>query len=300
VIERLPPRARAMPAAAPASPAAAPPAAEAPPAAAPDGAELDARRREIVELSERLGTRSHYEILEVARTATDAEIKEAYFRRARRFHPDVHHHTGLADLAPRLEAVFIRLGDAYEALRYKHSRASYDRSLGMVTPSPQAAPSAPAAEPAAPAPPSAAPADPAFERRRAAEQVRIGERHLQESRYWDAIQCFEGALDYVDGALKQRALLGLARGLMRNPNWVKRAEETLQELLRLSPRHVDGLLELGLLYKASGLKSRALAVFRRVLEVEPAHEQALAQITELEPPPPPEDPGLLKKLFGRR
>jgi tetratricopeptide (TPR) repeat protein len=142
--------------------------------------------------------------------------------------------------------------------------------------------------------------DPAFERRRAAEQVRIGEKHLEESRYWDAIQCFEGALDHVDGALKQRALLGLARGLMRNPNWVKRAEETLQELLRLAPKHVEGLLELGLLYKASGLKSRALATFRRLLEVEPGHEQALLLAGELEPPPPPEDPGLLKKIFGRR
>jgi tetratricopeptide (TPR) repeat protein len=133
----------------------------------------------------------------------------------------------------------------------------------------------------------------------AAENVRRGEKHLEEARYWDAIQLFESALELVDGKLRLRALLGLARALVRNPNWVKRAEETLQEMLRLEPRHVEALLELAALYQASGLKSRALATFRRVLEVEPQNELALLRTAELEPPPPP-DPGLLKKLFGRR
>jgi hypothetical protein len=42
-------------------------------------------------------------------------------------------------------------------------------------------------------------------------------------------------------------------------------------------------MELALLYQCSGLKSRALAMFRRVLEVQPDHEQALAMAAELEP-----------------
>jgi hypothetical protein len=317
VIEQLParPKARAAaPSAAPPplpSPSAVPvPAPVTVPGAAPvpdaptaaDAArDMEERRREIVELFEGLRTRTHYELLDVSRTATDAEVKDAYFRRARRFHPDVHHQAALADLAPKLEAVFIRLGEAYEMLRHKHSRASYDRTLpfasgpvaGSAVAGGDVATAAPAPAPAAPAP------GPGMDRKVAAENVRRGEKHLAEARYWDAIQMFEPALDHVEGPLKQRALLGLGRALLRNPNWVKRAEEVLQELLRLAPRHVEGLMELALLYHSSGLKSRALAMFKRVLEVEPENEQALLRVAELEPPPPPE-PGMLKKLFGRK
>lgn len=289
VIDRLPPRraaARAV-AGAPASM----PLAEPGPAPAPaseSAKDMDARRHEILDLFEGLRTRTHYDLLGVPRGASDGDVKEAYFRMARRFHPDAHHHAGLADLGPKLEAVFIRLGEAYEVLRHNHSRASYDRTL----PSPAAA--------APPPPPVAAP-DPVQDQKVAAENVRRGEKHLAEARYWDAIQLFESALEHVDGPLKQRALLGLARALLRNPNWVKRAEETLQELLRVAPRHVDGLTELALLYESTGLKSRALTAFRRVLEVQPDNEQALVKTAELSPPAPPEPGGgRLKKLFGRR
>jgi tetratricopeptide (TPR) repeat protein len=191
------------------------------------------------------------------------------------------------------------LGEAYEVLRHKHSRASYDRTLpfasGPVAGSAVAGPAPP--PPPAPAPPPAP--EPEIDRKTAAENVKRGEKHLAEARYWDAIQAFEPALDHLEGPLKQRALLGLGRALLRNPNWVKRAEEVLQELLRLAPRHVEGLMELALLYDSSGLRNRALAMFRRVLEVEPQNEQALARAAELEPPPAPE-PGMLKKLFGRK
>jgi tetratricopeptide (TPR) repeat protein len=316
VIEQLPARPRgraAAPAAPPPLPSAAPARVSAPgsaaaavpeaPAAhaataADEAREMEERRREIVELFDGLRSKTHYEMLGVARNAPDADVKEAYFKRARRFHPDVHHQAVLADLAPKLEAVFIRLGEAYEVLRHKHSRASYDRTLpfasGPVAGSATTGPPEPSPAPApAPAP------EPGMDPKTAAENVRRGEKHLAEARYWDAIQMFEPALDHVEGPLKQRALLGLGRALLRNPNWVKRAEEVLQELLRLAPKHVEGLMELALLYHSSGLKSRALAMFRRVLEVEPENEQALLRVAELEPPPPPE-PGMLKKLFGRK
>jgi tetratricopeptide (TPR) repeat protein len=307
VIEQLPARPKRAappprapePAPAPSGPAPGAPA-PAPEAAPADNArEMEARRREILELHEGLRGRTHYELLGIAQTATEAEVKDAYFRRAKRFHPDAHHHAALADLGQKLEAVFIRLGEAYEALRHRHSRASYDRTLRpLVTAAPPlvagAAPPTSAATPEPEPPP-----DPAVERKKAAENVRRGEKHLDEARYWDAIQMFEPALEWVEGPLKERALVGLARALIKNPNWVKRGEETLQELLRLAPKHVGGLMELALLYYTSGLKSRALAMFRRVLEIEPENEVALARAAELEPPPPP-DPGLLKKLFGRK
>ncbi|HEY8700371.1 MAG TPA: J domain-containing protein [Arthrobacter sp.] len=61
---------------------------------------------------------SHYEVLHVAVTATDKEIKVAYRRAARRAHPD---HGGDA-------AAFRRVTAAYETLIDPRRRGAYDRS----------------------------------------------------------------------------------------------------------------------------------------------------------------------------
>ena len=66
--------------------------------------------------------------------------------------------------------------------------------------------------------------------------------------------------------------------------------------MREDPANVEAHYELGLLYKAGGLASRAQAMFRRVLELRPDHREAAA---ELAPAPTPGASSLLKRLFGR-
>src|SRR5204863_351488 len=115
---------RARPVAPPAAPSPAPPPAPVAVSAPREGsADTQAKRREIMEAYETLRAKSHFEALGIERTATDAQVKEAYFRLARRFHPDTHHDPNMADLRDKLETVFIRLGEAYEVLR--------NRSVGM-------------------------------------------------------------------------------------------------------------------------------------------------------------------------
>ena len=48
-------------------------------------------------------SRNHFEVLGLERSATASEVKEAYFRLAKRFHPDVHHGAHLGDLRDKLE-----------------------------------------------------------------------------------------------------------------------------------------------------------------------------------------------------
>jgi molecular chaperone DnaJ len=55
-------------------------------------------------------------VLGVPRDATEAQVREAYFRLAKRFHPDVHHDPALSDLREQLEQIFGRLNEAYEEL----------------------------------------------------------------------------------------------------------------------------------------------------------------------------------------
>ena len=95
---------------------------------------------------------------------------------------------------------------------------------------------------------------------------------------------------------QHRGRILLARAYAKNPNWVRRAEETLQNVVREDPVNVDAHYELGLLYKAAGLAARAQAMFRRVVELQPDHREAAA---ELGPGEGPGGGGLLKRLFGR-
>jgi molecular chaperone DnaJ len=64
--------------------------------------------------------RDYYEILGVARTASQAEIKKAYRRLARQHHPDVSED---ADADER----FKEISEAYEVLSDEQKRAKYDR-----------------------------------------------------------------------------------------------------------------------------------------------------------------------------
>lgn len=64
--------------------------------------------------------KDYYEIMGVARDATQDEIKRAYRKLARKYHPDV-------SKEPEAEARFKEVGEAYEVLRDPEKRAAYDQ-----------------------------------------------------------------------------------------------------------------------------------------------------------------------------
>ena len=310
----LPPK--ATPAAAPPRPQpppapAAPPPPPTPPAPAPEPVDEKAaeRRREILEAWDGLKTRTHFEVLGLSRSVGEAEVKEAYFSLAKRFHPDVHHGASLGDLRDKLEAVFIRLGEAYDVLRDPRRRGEYEERLGRSKPKAAAAGadvaggSGAGSEPAPPEPPR----DPEEEARLAEEAIRRAAKLVEQEKYWDAIQLLEPAVEVVRGKSRLRARVLLARCYVKNPKWAKSAEATLLAATREEPKAVEPWALLGAIYAEKGLRTRATTMYRKVLELNPDHEEAAQYLALHAPPPlPPEDEGggesgggLLGRLFRK-
>ena len=167
-----------------------PPRVRPPDAAAEKAAE---RRREILETFEGLKAHTHFEVLGLPRSVGEAEVKDAYFRLAKRFHPDVHHGPELGDLRDKLEAVFIRLGEAYDVLRDPRKRADYEERLGRSKPKPARGDAARPRDGTESAPPEPPP-DPAEAARLAEEDVRRAAKLVEQEKYWDAIQLLEPAV----------------------------------------------------------------------------------------------------------
>ena len=69
---------------------------------------------------------------------------------------------------------------------------------------------------------------------------------------------------------------------MKNPEWLRRAESHLQEVLREDPTRLEAYLLLGDIYKASQLRTRATTMYRKALDLQPKNRHALWELAHLE------------------
>ncbi|MDH4163176.1 MAG: DnaJ domain-containing protein [Nitrospirota bacterium] len=224
--------------------------------------EIVVTRESIQEAHTALARQNHYEVLNVAVTATAADIKHAYFRLAKAYHPDRHFDAAMADLKSMLEALFTRIHEAYDTLSNPSKREAYDRSNTRST--------APAA--------AQRPSGGDFvEKRaeeyqenyaekvaRAAEQFSEGLKEFKIGNYWGAEEKFAWA-SRMD-PIKAPYFFYHGICLANIPRRKHEAEEVLQKAIELDATKVEYHIELSNLYLKSGLKTRALSVLNAALE----------------------------------
>ena len=233
-------------------------------------------RREILDACQGLSTRNHFDMLGVPRSATDAEVKAAYYRLARRMHPDIHHDPALADLREQIEALFTQLNVAYDVLSHPQTRAAYAASLDPNSRTPATAPL-----PQAPPEPQTAPALAPAEVPRAEDIFMRAKECFDDGRHWEAVGLLAETIRFADSGLRPRARVLLAQAYLKSPDHARNAEKELLAAYQEDPTNVDACFLLGSIYQTAGLHARAKGMFQKVLELKPGHRKALAALDAL-------------------
>ncbi len=96
-----------------------------------------------------------------------------------------------------------------------------------------------------------------------------------EGRYGEAKMAFQQALAQEPGHVKSRWQLALIQCFEGDFDG---SLDALKALADQNPGNLDVLNDLGMTYNMLGYQDEACAVFRRILEISPDHENALRQI----------------------
>ncbi len=86
----------------------------------------EVRKKRILYAFQRLETANYYDLLGVEADASDVDIRKAYYRQTKRFHPDRYFRRDIGVYRDYLGAIFKRLGQAYDVLSYPDGRRKYD------------------------------------------------------------------------------------------------------------------------------------------------------------------------------
>ncbi|HEY8147941.1 MAG TPA: DnaJ domain-containing protein [Vicinamibacteria bacterium] len=268
------------------------PAPPAPPPAPPSASSRE-MRREIEEMHAALRGANHFAVLGLTVSASEDEVRQAFARLARRYHPDAQRDPALQDVRPKLNDIFVAVGNAYAVLKEAGARDRYERAMGLRIAAPRvtAAVRDAAAYPSAPA----ARADEPIEAR-----LLRAEEALDAQQPWEAIRILEETVSAAGGTLKVRAqvLLGRAYADRERP---REAEKVLLEVLQADPVSVPACLLLGRIYRERGMAKRARGMFERALEIDPGRADARRELFALgaEPELPPPGGSLLSRLRDR-
>jgi CheY-like chemotaxis protein/tetratricopeptide (TPR) repeat protein len=238
----------------------APTPAGAPPVAAPSTSGEDSHLAELGELAAQLRAHSHFEVLGVAPTAPEPELRAAYERLSARTHPDRFSGAGRAvrDLASE---VFDLLREAYETLRdprrrqeyllYQHRAQKEAEQRGQ--------------------------AELALE---AETHFRKGEGALRVRDYESALVHFGRALELYPDEGDHHAHYGWALYLCHpgDASIVTEALEHVRKGLKLASHREKPYLFMGRLYKAIGRADVAEKMFTRAVQIHPECVEALREL----------------------
>ncbi len=213
------------------------------PAAAGD-ARASELQAEIEDKRSRLGELDHYALLGLERNAGPADVKRAYLKAAKRFHPDALSRLGLEALKRGANELFAAITRAHETLSQPERRRDYDAVLaGHVQVD--------------------------ADRVAQAESLyRKAEMLMRAGQFAAAVDLAQGAVSLWPDDSAYQGALGWCL-YKRQPPDEARAAEHLEKAAALDPRDAVAHLRLGIVLKALGDAAGATRATARGKQLDP-------------------------------
>jgi curved DNA-binding protein CbpA len=196
---------------------------------------------------------SYYEVLNISNFADMQEIKKAYYKRVREFHPDRHYHLTF-EMKEKLNTLSAYLNEAYEILMNPQQKADYDKRL------------------------------------RSKETTAVSTKELAHQQFEQGkIEFWNGNLSTAEMLFQRSVYFDKTSGkyfyfyakTLLKLGKLQEAEKAIREALKLSPSTADYLVEAGYIYHAMNLSYRARENFEMALRIDPANIKAQEGISGL-------------------
>jgi tetratricopeptide (TPR) repeat protein len=214
----------------------------------------------------------------LVRDSTGDEIKKAYYRAARKYHPDMHLQLP-EDTKKKLMEIFTYVRDAYQTLTDPATRKEYNSNLALHDARDSEASGEQLVTPAVQKDHEqkehdiSQPDGKKFE-----ENSKIARRRFGDGKvaFWDknfpeAAQQFASAIYYDSSVSEYHYFYGSALGMFGK---LKEAVLALNRADELKPQNSDILAELGHVYLKLGFPTRAKGYFGKALKLDPSNDRA--------------------------
>lgn len=204
----------------------------------------DSNLNKVLKLAAGLGKMNYYQLLDISQTASAPEVKQAYFKRAKEFHPDLFDRNLPLNVKEKIRIVFDSINKAYRTLRDSRRKKLYDGGLENTE----------------------------DDRRKrtllsADQYFQKAEEMYRQGRFKDAVALSSHAVKLRPA--KADYVFFLAKAQSKIPLYRKQAESGFLRAIELEPLNPEFYLLLGQMYWEEGLTIKAEKLFRKVLRIDP-------------------------------
>ncbi|MCW5828789.1 MAG: DnaJ domain-containing protein [Deltaproteobacteria bacterium] len=223
--------------------------------------------KQAADLKARIGKTSHYEVFGIPDTASTGDIKKAYFKFVKTFHPDsLVGMTLSADEMSLVRSVFSKLTEIHDSLTDTEKRKEYDELLKTGVVDEQAI------------------VEKANRILKSELEFQKGEILVRRGKFPEAIEYLRSAVKLAPDEADNWAVLAWATYSLRegskDANRAK-GRKYLEKAFQLKPDSFRAHYYQGLICKIDGNKSLALTHLKRAYELDPTHEQCRIEFVRL-------------------
>lgn len=244
---------------------------------------------EIDDLYSRYEDLDYYSILDIGRSATAEEIKKAYYRAAKKYHPDKHLQLQ-KEAKGKLTEIFTYITNAYLTLTDAERRKDYEACLmkenaqkdteGTVSQKPGESVIQKDVQQ------REYDAGPQYDWTKSArnpdiakQRFRDGKTALWDKHYDEAVRLLAAAIYFDPSVADYHYYYGTALSLQGSP---KKAVQALNRAFELNPLSADVLAELGHAYLKLNFPLRAKGYFDKAAKISPSNKRAMEGLQALD------------------